>query len=127
MISATFSRLTIVELRIVSEASFSFGITSRAPSSVRMKVYVKPISSTVPAVSSISIRSPRRIGWVNAISSPATKFPIVRCEANPITIPSTADEARSPPATARTCGITSSAESSPIMTTAVVMLRRKMR
>src|SRR5436190_8509750 len=38
VISATFSRLTIVELMIVSEASFSFVITSRAPSPARMKV-----------------------------------------------------------------------------------------
>src|SRR5439155_9634038 len=35
LISATFSRLRIVELRMVSEASFSFGITSRSPLSVR--------------------------------------------------------------------------------------------
>ena len=38
---------------------------------------------------------------------------VVRCDAKPITMPTTADEARRPPATARTCGITSSAESSP--------------
>src|SRR6185437_7411612 len=127
VISATFSRPTIVELRIVSEASFSFGITRRAPSSVRMNVYVRPISSTVPGMPSSSTRSPSRIGCVKAISRPATKFPIVRCEANPMTIPSTADEASSPPATARTCGMTSSAERTPTRMTTVVTVRRKTR
>ena len=52
MISATFSALRIVELRMVSEASFSFGITSRALSCVRMNVYVRPISSTMPSAPS---------------------------------------------------------------------------
>ena len=32
------------------------------------------------------------------------KFPSVRCEAKPMITPSTAVEASSPPATARTCG-----------------------
>src|SRR5262245_50880068 len=127
VISATFSRPTIVELRIVSEANFSFGMTSRSPSSLRINVYVSAISSTVPMVPSTSTRSPSRMGWVKAISRPATKFPIVRCEANPITIPSTADEASRPPATARTWGITRRAESTPMKTTAVVTVRRKTR
>ena len=35
---ASFSRLTRVELRMVSEASFSFGITSRVLSGVLMNV-----------------------------------------------------------------------------------------
>ena len=35
---AYFAGLRIVELRMVSDASFSFGITSRALSGVRMKV-----------------------------------------------------------------------------------------
>ena len=48
MTSANFAALRIVELRMVSEASFSFGITSRALSSVRMNVYISPISSTAP-------------------------------------------------------------------------------
>src|SRR5436190_9167908 len=38
VISATFSRLRIVALRMVSEASFSFGITSRSPFSTRTNV-----------------------------------------------------------------------------------------
>ena len=38
MTCAYLAALRIVELRIVSEASFSFGITSRELSSVRMKV-----------------------------------------------------------------------------------------
>ena len=49
VISANVSRLRIEEFLMVSEASFSFGTTSRASSSVRMNVYVRPISSTTPA------------------------------------------------------------------------------
>jgi len=110
---------------MVSEASFSFGITSRALSAVRMKVYVSPISSTVPATPPTSTSSPSRIGCVKAIIRPATKLPIVRCEAKPITRPSTADEARRPPATALTCGITSRADITPTTTIVVVIVRRR--
>ena len=39
---------------MVSEAIFSFGTTSRSLSSIRMKVYVRPISSTMPVKPSIS-------------------------------------------------------------------------
>ena len=114
--SAYFAALRIVELRMVSEASFSFGITSRALSSVRMNVYISPISSTAPSTPPTSTQSPSRSGCVNAIISPATKFPSVRCEAKPMIRPRTADDASSAPATARTCGITSSAESRPTAT-----------
>ncbi len=38
MTSASFFLLTIVEFRMVSEASFSFGITSRSLSCIRMTV-----------------------------------------------------------------------------------------
>ena len=55
------------------------------------------------------------------------KFPIVRWAAKPTMIPITADEARIPVATARTCGITSSAESTPTKTISVRMLRRSTR
>ena len=109
---AYLAALRIVELRMVSEASFSFGITSRALSSVRMKVYISPISSTTPSTPLTSTQSPSRRGWVIAIISPATKFPSVRCEAKPMIRPRTAEEASSPPATARTWGITSRAERS---------------
>ena len=64
---------------------------------------------------------------MNAISNPATKLPIVRCDANPITIPTTAEEASKLPATVLTCGITSNAESTPIVTTVVAMLRLRTR
>ena len=67
----------------------------------------------------VSTRSPSRSGWENAIRRPAMKFPIVRCAAKPTTIPSTAEEARIPPAIARTCGITSSAERTPTKMIAV--------
>ena len=55
---------------------------------------MSPISSTTPRSPAISISSPSRIGWVNAISRPAMKFPIVRWAAKPSTRPSTAEEAR---------------------------------
>ena len=55
------------------------------------------------------------------------KFPIVRWAAKPTMIPITAEEARIPVATARTCGITSSAESTPTKTISVRMLRRSTR
>ena len=112
MTCAYLAALRIVELRMVSEASFSFGITSRALSAVRMKVYMSPISSTAPSTPLTSTQSPSRSGCVIAIMRPATKLPSVRCAAKPMISPSTAEEASSPPATARTCGITSSAESS---------------
>ena len=85
--SAYFAALRIVELRMVSEASFSFGITSRALSSVRMKVYMSPISSTAPSTPPTSTQSPSRSGCVNAIISPATKLPSVRCAAKPMIRP----------------------------------------
>ncbi len=81
----------------------------------------------MPSVCSTTTSSPRRTGWVNAINSPATKFPSVRWEAKPMMIPSTAEEARSPPATARTCGMTSSAESRAMKMITVVTLRRTTR
>ena len=74
---------------------------------------MSPISSTTPRVPATSTSSPSRSGWVIAIRSPATKLPIVRWLAKPITRPITADEASTPPATARTCGITSSADMTP--------------
>ena len=63
-----------------------------------------------------STRSPSRSGCENAIRIPAIAFPSVRCAAKPMTSPITADEARMPPAIARTCGMTSSAESTPTKT-----------
>ena len=66
-----------------------------------------------------STSSPRRSGWVNAIRMPATKLPIVRWLAKPITSPITAEDARTPPATACTCGITSSADITPTKTIVV--------
>ena len=120
MISAAFSVLRIVRLRMVSEASFSFGITQRVSSSVRMNVYVSPISSTTPSTSSTTTVSPRRSGCENAIRIPATALPIVLCAAKPITSPMTAEDARMPPAIARTCGMTSSAESTPTKTIVVI-------
>jgi hypothetical protein len=125
--SANLAALRIVELRMVSEASFSFGITRRALSSVRMNVYMRPISSTTPETPATSIQSPRRSGWVMAIISPATKLPSVRCEAKPRMRPRTADEASRPPATARIWGITSSAERRPTVTIAAVIERRSTR
>ena len=74
---ASFSRLTMEAFLMVSEASFSFGITSRTSSRVRMNVYVNPISSTTPVVPSTSTWSPIRSGCVKAIISPAMKFPSV--------------------------------------------------
>src|SRR4029453_11125046 len=59
---------------------------------------------------------------------PATKLPSVRCEAKPTMIPITAPEASSAPATARTCGNTSSAERTATTTitaiTAAAMIAR---
>ena len=55
------------------------------------------------------------------------KFPIVRWAAKPTTIPITADEARIPAATARTCGTTSSAENTPTKMISVSTLRRRTR
>ena len=78
---------------------------------------MRPMSSTTPSVPSITTSSPSRTGCVNAISRPATKFPSVRWEAKPTMIAITADEASSPPATARIWGTTSSAESSPMKMT----------
>src|SRR6478609_1476112 len=57
-------------------------------------------------------RSPSRIGCASAISRPATQLASVERAANPITSPSTAEEASRPPATARTCGVTSSTQPS---------------
>ena len=127
MTSAYFAALRIVELRMVSEASFSFGITSRALSSVRMNVYMSPISSTAPPTPATSTQSPSRSGCVMAIMTPATKFPSVRWEAKPMITPRTADEASRPPATTRTCGITRSAESTPTVTITAVSVRRRTR
>ncbi len=55
------------------------------------------------------------------------KLPIVRWAAKPSTRPSTADEARMAPATARTCGITSSAERTPTKTIVMKIERRRIR
>ncbi len=55
------------------------------------------------------------------------KLPIVFCAAKPSTSPSTADEARIAAATARTCGITSSAERTPTKTIVVKIDRRRIR
>ena len=49
VISARCIRLTMVALRMVSEASFSLGITSLESSSARRNVYVRLISSTTPS------------------------------------------------------------------------------
>ena len=125
--SAYFAALRIVEFVMVSEANFSFGITSRALSSVRMNVYISPISSTEPSTPPTSTQSPSRSGCVIAIISPATKLPSVRCEAKPMISPRIAEEARRPPATARTWGITSSAESRPTVTIAAAIVRRSTR
>src|SRR5438105_4275086 len=53
---------------------------------------MRPISSTTPSVSSTVTSSPKRSGCVNAMSSPATKFPSVRCDAKPMMMPRTAEE-----------------------------------
>src|SRR5258708_1414955 len=127
VVVAGHAGLRIVLFRIVSEASFWVGITTMSSAAVRTHVYVSPISSTTPAVPSTSMASPRRTGWVNAIESPATKLPRVCCAARPITIPSTADEARMPPAIARTCGMTSSGERTPTNTIAATIVRRATR
>ena len=55
------------------------------------------------------------------------KFPSVLWAAKPTTSPITAPEARIAPATARTCGITSRAERTPIATIVAVTLRRSTR
>ena len=94
---------------------------------MRSHVYVSPISSTMPRAPPTSISSPIRTGCVNAIMSPAMKLPSVRCAAKPITIPSTAEEARIAAATARTCGITSSAERTPTKTIVATIVRRRIR
>ena len=88
---------------------------------------MSPISSTVPSMFSITTSSPSRSGWLKAISRPATKFPSVRWDAKPTTMPITAEDASNPPATARTCGITSRADRSPTNMIVVVMLRRTTR
>ena len=74
VISARCARSTIVELRMVSEASFSFGITI-------LDVVIGPeervrevISSTIPSSPSKLTRSPSRSGCVTAIITPAMKF-----------------------------------------------------
>ena len=126
-ISATVSALRMVEFRMVSEASLSFGITSRAPSSRRMNVYVSPISSTWPVSLSTRTRSPSRSGWAIAIRMPATKFESVRCAAKPSTSPSTAVDASTPPATVRTGSSVSSAERTPTVTITEVIVRRSTR
>jgi hypothetical protein len=66
-------------------------------------------------------------GCESANRIPATKLPSVRCAAKPTMIVSIAEDASSPPATARTCGITSSADSTPTVTTAASTPRRKTR
>jgi hypothetical protein len=53
------------------------------------------------------------------------KLPMVRCAAKPTMIPITAEEARIPVATARTCGITNSAESTPTKMISVMIVRRR--
>src|SRR4051794_7457184 len=56
------------------------------------------MSVTRPSTSSNSIRSPILIGWVTAIWTPATMFPIVFWDAKPTIAASTAVEARIPAA-----------------------------
>jgi len=112
---------------MVSEAKRSFGMTRRELSSVRTKVYVSPISSTVPTSSPITTSSPRRTGCVKAIRIPAMKLPSVVRAANPMMSPMMAEEASRPPAIARTCGITSRAERTPTTTIAVMTVRRSTR
>ncbi len=75
----------------------------------------------------MTITSPRRSGCVIAIISPATQLASVERAAKPITRPITAVDASSPPATARTCGITSSAERIPTIQMIVVIVRRSTR
>ena len=127
VISACCALFLMEEFRIGSEARLSFGITKREPSDVRMKVYVSPISSTTPHVPLTWTLSPSRSGCEIAISSPATKFPSVRCEAKPTMIPITAPEASTPPATARICGIVRSAEKKPTTSTVLITARRSTR
>ena len=55
------------------------------------------------------------------------KLPSVCCEASPMITPRTADDASSPPATARTCGITSRAEKRPTTRIVAVTARRRTR
>jgi len=88
---------------------------------------VRPISSTTPSVSSTRTRSPSRSGCAEAIRIPATKFESVVWAANPMTRPRIAEEASRPPATARTAGITSSAERIPTKTTENMSVRRSTR
>ena len=86
---------------------------------VRMNVYVRPISSTTPLDVRRSRRSRRAAAAARTRSAARrSKLPIVRWAAKPTMSPITAEEARMPPATARTCGITSSAERMPTKTIA---------
>ena len=55
------------------------------------------------------------------------KFPIVRCAAKPTTIPTIAEDARIPVATARTSGITRRAERIPTKKISATMARRRTR
>ena len=125
--SASCPRLTIVAFRIVSEARRSFGITRRMSSRVRIIVKVRPISSTTPASSPISTQSPSRSGCASAIRIPATKFASVDRAAKPTTSPMIAEDARIPPATARTSGMTSSADRTPMNTINATSARRRTR
>ncbi len=56
------------------------------------------MSVTLPSRSSKPTRSPIRIGWVIAISTPAMMLAIVFCAAKPMISPSTAVEAKIPAA-----------------------------
>jgi hypothetical protein len=103
------------------------GTKKRDPSGARTSVYVRPISSTVPAAPETSTRSPRRRGWVNATRMPAMKFERVVWAANPITRAMTAEEARMAPVTACTWGMTRRAERTPTVMIVATAPRRRTR
>ncbi len=92
-----------------------------------MTVYVNPISSTVPEAPATETLSPSRRGCAKAIMMPAMKFESVDCAARPRTSAITAEDARMLPATARTCGKTSSALRTPTPITTASALRRTTR
>ena len=88
---------------------------------------MRPISSTTPFVPCTSTSSPSRSGWEIAIRTPATTLPIVRWLAKPITSPITAEDASTPPAIARTWGMTSSADMTPTKMITAKSVRRSTR
>ena len=126
--SARCARSTIVALRMVSEASFSFGITSLVSSSARTNVYVRLISSTTPSTPSNddAVAEPERLRERDQQAGDE----VARASAARRSRRSDRDhgargEQRA--GDARTCGITSSPESSATKTIALTTVRRSTR